>query len=387
MVAAFRRWDETVGAKEAEAVTSATAAPSASQRERLVASADFRELRLEGIEPRVRQAHTRSATSRSTVRARRVHRAARPLGLRQVDGAQLHRRAAGADRRRDLARRAAHRQPAAGAARLRHGVPELRAVPAHDGARQCRLRPRHAGRAEGRGRPADRRGDPPRPARGPRPQAAGPALGRPAAARRHRPRHRRPPAARADGRAALESRRQAAPRDARRKSAASTSSSARPPSTSPTTRTRRSRSPTASSSCATAASARSALPRTSTPVPPTSTSPSSWASATACRAASSTSTATAPASRSPAPSSTAPPASRSLRRGRGRYPPGRPVPVPEGGIPATVAAAEYRGREFYGTATTAGGVEIGFTAVDRPTPGDPIRLSAPPDRVLVFQGR
>jgi putative spermidine/putrescine transport system ATP-binding protein len=62
-------------------------------------------------------------------------------------------------------------------------------------------------------------------------------------------------------------------------------------------------------------------------------------------------------------------------------------PVPEGGIPATVAAAEYRGREFYGTATTADGVEIGFTAVDRPTPGDPIRLSAPPDRVLVFRGQ
>ena len=61
-------------------------------------------------------------------------------------------------------------------------------------------------------------------------------------------------------------------------------------------------------------------------------------------------------------------------------------PVPEGGIPATVAAAEYRGREFYGTAITADGVEIGFTAVDRPTPGDPIRLAAPPDRVLVFQG-
>jgi putative spermidine/putrescine transport system ATP-binding protein len=60
------------------------------------------------------------------------------------------------------------------------------------------------------------------------------------------------------------------------------------------------------------------------------------------------------------------------------------APVAENGIPATVAAAEYRGREFYGTATTADGLEIGFTAHDRPTPGDPIRLATPPDRVLVF---
>ena len=47
-------------------------------------------------------------------------------------------------------------------------------------------------------------------------QAAGPALGRPAAARRDRARHRHRAAAGADGRAAVEPRRQAAARDARR---------------------------------------------------------------------------------------------------------------------------------------------------------------------------
>ena len=54
------------------------------------------------------------------------------VGLRQVDGAQLHRRTAAAVRRQHLARRHAHRHAAAGEARLRHGVPELRAVPAHE---------------------------------------------------------------------------------------------------------------------------------------------------------------------------------------------------------------------------------------------------------------
>jgi putative spermidine/putrescine transport system ATP-binding protein len=59
-------------------------------------------------------------------------------------------------------------------------------------------------------------------------------------------------------------------------------------------------------------------------------------------------------------------------------------PVPEGGLPATVTAAEYRGREFYGTAATADGLELGFAARHRPTPGDTVRLAAPPERVLVF---
>ena len=45
-------------------------------------------------EPRLRQRSTRCADVTLDDRARRVHRPARPLRLRQVDGAQLHRRAA-----------------------------------------------------------------------------------------------------------------------------------------------------------------------------------------------------------------------------------------------------------------------------------------------------
>jgi putative spermidine/putrescine transport system substrate-binding protein len=86
----------------------------------------------------------------------RVHRPSRPVGLRQVDHAELHRRAAAGDRRWHLARRQAHRPAAPGRARLRHGVPELRAVPAYERPQEYRLRPEDARRAQGRDRPPRR---------------------------------------------------------------------------------------------------------------------------------------------------------------------------------------------------------------------------------------
>ena len=90
--------------------------------------------------------------------------------------------------------------------------------PAHERAQEHRLRPRHAPPAESGDRPEGRRGDRHGAARRPGGQAARPALGRPAAARRHRARDRRRTASGADGRAAVEPRRQAEARDARRDS-------------------------------------------------------------------------------------------------------------------------------------------------------------------------
>ena len=55
-----------------------------------------------------------------------------------------------------------------------------------------------------------------------------------------------------------------------------------------------------------------------------------------------------------------------------------------GGIPARVAAVEYRGRAFFGTATGEDGTELFFRA-DRPVARDEtIRLAASPERTLVF---
>ena len=62
------------------------------------------------------------------------------------------------------------------------------------------------------------------------------------------------------------------------------------------------------------------------------------------------------------------------------------VATPDGPITATVEAAEYRGRDFYGFARTADGTELFFRAETRLNSGDQVRLSAPPDRVLVYAG-
>jgi putative spermidine/putrescine transport system ATP-binding protein len=55
-----------------------------------------------------------------------------------------------------------------------------------------------------------------------------------------------------------------------------------------------------------------------------------------------------------------------------------------GALAATVAAAEFRGREFVGFGRTAEGVELAFRSDRRVDPGESIHLGADPDRVLVF---
>jgi putative spermidine/putrescine transport system ATP-binding protein len=57
---------------------------------------------------------------------------------------------------------------------------------------------------------------------------------------------------------------------------------------------------------------------------------------------------------------------------------------PGGPIAAVVETAEYRGRDFYGTARTGDGTELYFRAEQRVTPGEEIRLAADPARILVF---
>jgi len=58
--------------------------------------------------------------------------------------------------------------------------------------------------------------------------------------------------------------------------------------------------------------------------------------------------------------------------------------VADGPIMATVEAAEYRGRDFYGLARTADGVGLYFHADSRVSAGQDIRLAAPADRILVY---
>ena len=75
-------------------------------------------------------------------RARRVLRAARSFGLRQVDAAAADRRLQPAQSRAAAGRRPRHQRRAAACAQHRHGVPELRAVAAHEGVRERRIRSR-----------------------------------------------------------------------------------------------------------------------------------------------------------------------------------------------------------------------------------------------------
>ena len=60
------------------------------------------------------------------------------------------------------------------------------------------------------------------------------------------------------------------------------------------------------------------------------------------------------------------------------------MPAADGPIAATVETAEYRGREFYGTARTDDGTELFFRSEQRASPGETLRLGADPARVLVF---
>ncbi|TPG57782.1 ABC transporter ATP-binding protein [Roseomonas nepalensis] len=56
------------------------------------------------------------------------------------------------------------------------------------------------------------------------------------------------------------------------------------------------------------------------------------------------------------------------------------------GVPATVRAIEYRGREFHGIATTSEGIDL-FFHTERPVQvGTLVRLAAEPQRALVFAG-
>jgi putative spermidine/putrescine transport system ATP-binding protein len=60
------------------------------------------------------------------------------------------------------------------------------------------------------------------------------------------------------------------------------------------------------------------------------------------------------------------------------------TPDTDAPIQATVEAAEYRGRDFYGFARATDGTELYFRSERRVTAGEPIRLGAPTDRVLVY---
>jgi len=60
------------------------------------------------------------------------------------------------------------------------------------------------------------------------------------------------------------------------------------------------------------------------------------------------------------------------------------TPRPGGAIAATVATAEYRGRDFYGMAVTADRTELFFRSEQRVAPGDTLQLGAEPARVLIY---
>ena len=60
------------------------------------------------------------------------------------------------------------------------------------------------------------------------------------------------------------------------------------------------------------------------------------------------------------------------------------TPQPGGPIAATVATAEYRGRDFYGTALTADRTELFFRSEQSVAPGDALRFGADPSRVLIY---
>jgi putative spermidine/putrescine transport system ATP-binding protein len=59
-------------------------------------------------------------------------------------------------------------------------------------------------------------------------------------------------------------------------------------------------------------------------------------------------------------------------------------PRADGPISATVEIAEYHGRDFYALARGADGTELYFRSSMRMNPGEPVRLGAPRDRVLVY---
>lgn len=62
------------------------------------------------------------------------------------------------------------------------------------------------------------------------------------------------------------------------------------------------------------------------------------------------------------------------------------TPRAGGPIRAKVNSAEYRGRDFYGIASTAGGQDLYFRSEHRVTQGEALELGADPQRVLIYPG-
>jgi putative spermidine/putrescine transport system ATP-binding protein len=61
------------------------------------------------------------------------------------------------------------------------------------------------------------------------------------------------------------------------------------------------------------------------------------------------------------------------------------TPRSGGPIAATVATAEYRGRDFFGTALTADRTELFFRSEQRVAPGETLQLGADASRVLIYR--
>jgi len=61
------------------------------------------------------------------------------------------------------------------------------------------------------------------------------------------------------------------------------------------------------------------------------------------------------------------------------------TPRPGGPIAATVATAEFRGRDFFGTALTADRTELFFRSEQRVAPGETLQLGADASRVLIYR--
>jgi putative spermidine/putrescine transport system ATP-binding protein len=59
-------------------------------------------------------------------------------------------------------------------------------------------------------------------------------------------------------------------------------------------------------------------------------------------------------------------------------------PRSDGPIEATVEIAEYHGRDYYALARSVSGTELYFRSPMRVNPGEPVRLAAPRERVLVY---
>ena len=60
------------------------------------------------------------------------------------------------------------------------------------------------------------------------------------------------------------------------------------------------------------------------------------------------------------------------------------TPRADGPIAATVTAAEYRGRDFFGKAATPAGTELYFRSEAKVTPGETVRLGVDPSRLLIY---